>query len=161
MNTAQKYIGQKEITGKVHNNVIVGFWKAIKSLVVKDDETPWCAAFVAHCLYVNGIPHSGKANARSYMNWGIPLDKPRVGAIAVFWRGSPKGWQGHVGFVAGRDAAGNLMILGGNQGNEVNIRPFTQARLLGYRWPKDIPYETDPEPLPLIHSDGRVSTNEA
>jgi hypothetical protein len=41
----------------------------------------------------------------------------------------------------GEDAAGNLLILGGNQGDAVNVRAFPRARVLAYRWPpgRDLP----------------------
>jgi hypothetical protein len=52
------------------------------------------------------------------------------------------------------------MILGGNQSDEVSIIPFSESRVLGYRWPVGYPLP-DRKALPLLRSDGRVSTNEA
>jgi hypothetical protein len=70
-----------------------------------------------------------------------------------------------VGFVVGKDKQGNLMVLGGNQGNAVNIKPFATSRVAGYVWldwadgrkssPKPERFE-----LPVLDSNGRVSTNE-
>ena len=42
----RKYIGEKEIKGPEHNPLILQFWKDIKRGGIKDDETPWCAAYV-------------------------------------------------------------------------------------------------------------------
>jgi uncharacterized protein (TIGR02594 family) len=100
------------------------------------------------------------AGARNWLNFGVPLPRPAVGSVVVFWRGSKSGWSGHVGFVIGRDAKDNLMVLGGNQGDMVSIKPFGRDRVLGYRWPANtrLPENYD---LPLLKSDGRVSTNEA
>ena len=50
-------------------------------------------------------------------------------------------------------------MLGGNQSNAVNIKPFERKRVLGYRWPDGS--EPDNFALPLVTSDGRVSRNEA
>jgi uncharacterized protein (TIGR02594 family) len=95
---------------------------------------------------------------RSWLNYGKPLSKPVLGCIVVFWRGSKTGWSGHVGLVVGLDKAGNLMVLGGNQGDMVSIKPFGKERVLGYRWPgADVAYTS----LPILRSDGKVSTNEA
>jgi hypothetical protein len=59
----------------------------------------------------------------------------------------------------GKDKAGNLMTLGGNQGDQVSIRPFPMSRVLGYRWPeKEVVILA---PLPILGSDGKISTNEA
>ena len=46
---------------------------------------------------------------------------------------------GHVGFVVGRDATGNIMVLGGNQSDAVNVRAFPASRVTGYRWPTGVP----------------------
>lgn len=43
---ARRYIGEREIKGPKHNPKILQMWKDIKRGGIKDDETPWCAAFV-------------------------------------------------------------------------------------------------------------------
>lgn len=159
---ALSYIGTKETPGPKHNLKIVSMWQKIKSSI-RDDETPWCAAFVGSVLEDCGITSSRSAAARSYAKWGTKLTGPAVGAIVSFWRGSPTGWSGHVGFIVGKDQAGNLMVCGGNQGDAVNIKPFALDRVLAYSWPQSIakPYETGMNTLPIVQSDGRLSTNEA
>jgi uncharacterized protein (TIGR02594 family) len=132
---ARKLIGVREIPGVNHHPAIVQMWRSIRRSGIKDDETPWCAAFVGHCLERAGIVSSRFESARSYSTWGQPLQAPVVGCIAVFTRQG----GGHVGFVTGVDRSGNLLILGGNQGNEVNIRAFPLTRLTGYRWPLAVP----------------------
>ena len=158
---AKKHIGQREIAGARHNPLIVRWWAAI-SAPFRDDETPWCAGYVGGCLEAVGIKSSRSAMARSYTRWGLGV-APAVGAIVVFWRGSPGAASGHVGFVVGKDQFGRLMVLGGNQGNEVNIKPFSLDRVLGYRWPAGhaLPEPGSVKDLPVVRSDGRVSTNEA
>jgi uncharacterized protein (TIGR02594 family) len=101
------------------------------------DETPWCAAFVGWCLERAGVPGTGKANARSYLDWGGPLMKPRPGCIVVFSRGGNQA-QGHVGFAL-REMAGRIDVLGGNQGDAVSIQRYPRDRLLGWRWPVGVP----------------------
>lgn len=155
---ARSYIGLREVPGARHNPTIIGWWKGILA-DFRDDETPWCAAFVGGVLEEAGIKSTRSAAARSYLKWGLKLDRPAVGCVVVFWRGSPGGWSGHVGFVVGKDADGNLMVLGGNQGDAVNIKPFGRDRVLGYRWPDGMPLPDSA--LPVLRSDGRLSTNEA
>ncbi|BCH20164.1 TIGR02594 family protein [Mesorhizobium sp. L-2-11] len=160
LDRARTYVGLKEIPGPKSSPVIVRWWEAIKA-PFREDLTPWCGAFVGGVLAECGmqVAKNGSA-ARSWLNHGVPLDRPAVGAIVVFWRGKPSGWSGHVGFVVGRDRAGNLMVLGGNQGDAVNIKPFSTARVLGYRWPGVAPLPARYN-LPVLTSDGRVSQNEA
>lgn len=132
---ARTYIGTREIPGMRHEPKIVQWWKAIKRGGIKDDETPWCAAFVGAMLEGVGIVSSRFESAKSYLNWGRAINQPVVGAIAVFTRDG----GGHVGFVTGVNGRGELLILGGNQGNEVNIRAFSRERLSGLRWPMAVP----------------------
>jgi len=162
LNTALNYRGTQEIPVREHNPLILDWWKKIKQGGIKDDETAWCAAFVGGVLEERGIRCSRSAAARSYQNWGVRLDGPAVGAIVTFWRDSPQGWKGHVGFLVGKDQMGNLMVIGGNQGNEVNIKPFATKRVLAYSWPQsiDLP-QIGMDILPVVQSDGRLSTNEA
>jgi len=158
---AASYIGTKEIPGAQHNNLILGWWKWIRAPFT-DDETPWCAAFVGGVLEQCNIRSSRSAAAKSYLGWGAQLKEPAVGAIVVFWRGKPNGPFGHVGFVAGRDKFGNIMVIGGNQNDAVTVKPFALSRVLSYRWPATIARPISGfKTLPLWESDGLVSTNEA
>lgn len=152
------YVGIREIPGSKHNPTIVGWWSKIVA-PFRDDETSWCAGFTGGVLEEVGIKSSRSAAARSYLKWGVKLSAPAVGAVVVFWRGSVNGWSGHVGFVVGKDQAGNLMVLGGNQGDMVSIKPFGRDRILGYRWPAGLPLPA--LILPVVRSDGRLSQNEA
>ncbi|RUV98329.1 TIGR02594 family protein [Mesorhizobium sp. M5C.F.Ca.IN.020.14.1.1] len=157
---ARKYLGQREVRGPQHNPHVLKWWKNMGA-PFKDDETPWCGAFVGGVLVETGIrPVAGGASAQAWLKLPVKLDKPAVGAVVVFWRGSPSSGLGHVGFVVGKDQAGHIMVLGGNQGDTVSIKPFSTDRVKGYRWPGVYPY-SERFNLPVISSDGRVSTNEA
>ena len=151
---ARKHIGLKEIKGDKHHPEIVQFWKDIKRGGIKDDETPWCAAFVGAMLERVGVKSTRFESAKSYLDWGQVLTQPVVGCIVIFTREG----GGHVGFVVGRDTKGNLLVLGGNQGDEVNIRSFPVSRVTGYRWPIDRPIPK--KPLPTL-SAAQLSKTEA
>ena len=98
------------------------------------DETAWCAAFVGAMLKRCGLPHTGKLTARSYLDWGKPVDlaKAEPGDVVVLWRGSPNSWQGHVGLYD-RQADGNVYLLGGNQRDQVNVSGYSIDRVLSVR----------------------------
>ncbi len=123
--------GVEEDFGKEHNPRIIEYHQTT-SLKATDDETSWCSSFVNWCVEVSGFQGTKSAAARSWLNWGQPLNEPRDGCIVVFKRGN-KPWQGHVGFYAGTQG-NHILVLGGNQGNEVNISSYHKNRLLGYRW---------------------------
>lgn len=116
-----------------------------------------CAAFVGAMLEDVGLLSSRSGAARSYLGWGVSLGAPLVGAIAVLSR-PPSPTGGHVGFVVGVDEFGRVMILGANQDNEVNIKPFDRGRILSYRWPLACPLPPA-ERLPLLASNGAPSSN--
>lgn len=127
---AEEYIGAKEILGEESNPQVLKWWTLIGA-DYRDDETPWCAAYVGGILEKKGIESTRSVWARSYQHWGQKCE-PTLGAIATFKRGN----GGHVGFVVGVNASGDLMILGGNQDNAVSILPFSRTDLIATRWPK-------------------------
>lgn len=157
--TALTFRGQKEIRGHRDNPVVVALWALGKAGNVNDDETPWCAAWVSAVLELAGIKSARTGWSRSYLKWGKKIQGPAPGCVVVFKRGS----GGHVGFVVGKDQRGNLMVLGGNQSDAVNVKPFTTQRVLGYRWPKgyETPEKTGMSTLREMSSNDPVSTNEA
>lgn len=160
---ARTYLGLREYRGNRHNPKILEWWSRL-SLPFRNDETPWCAGFVCGVLEEAGIKSTRSASARSFYwdEWGEVSAHPALGSIACMWRVRKTGKSGHVGFVAGRDVFGNLMVLGGNQQDRVSIRPFSQDRILSYHWPSqyNMPKNIGFKKLPIIQSDGRVSEQE-
>jgi uncharacterized protein (TIGR02594 family) len=129
--------GQHETRGKSHNNPRIVAYQATVGHA-KDDETPWCSAFANWCMVQAGIRGSGRANARSWLTWGTQCpSQPTFGCVVIFSR-PPKQWNGHVAFYVGSQA-GKIVVLGGNQHDSVCVAPYPASRLLGYRWPADLP----------------------
>lgn len=126
-----------EVAGAQNNPRIVHYWIEAGADGVKDDETPWCAAFVGAMLKRGEMKGSAKGNAKSYLDWGVAITEPVFGAVVVLNR-PPNDWQGHVAFAVGADAAG-VHLLGGNQGDRVSIARFDRSRVAGVRWPSGVP----------------------
>ena len=101
-----------------------------------DDKASWCSSFVNWVLAQAGITGTGSALARSWLDWGVPLQTPRPGCITVLSREDPAGWKGHVGFFVRQDDE-HVYLLGGNQLDEVRLHFYPRANLLGFRWPAD------------------------
>ena len=131
---AKADMGTWEWKGDDHNPKVVQYFQDVGHAWVKDDETAWCAAFVGAMLERSGIRSTRALNARSYLGWGSPveLEDAKEGDIVVFSRGDPNGWQGHVGFYVGHGMT-FINVLGGNQANQVNVKPYKKSRLLGIR----------------------------
>ncbi len=154
--SARQYIGVREVPGPKNSAVIAGWLSRLKAWW-SDDATPWCGTFAATCLTDAGLtPPKDWYRATAWLTLPVSLSRPAYGCIVVFTRQG----GGHVGFVVGVDRAGNLMVLGGNQGDAVNIKPFARDRVAGFRWPSRLP---DPGRynLPVLDSDGKLSENEA
>jgi uncharacterized protein (TIGR02594 family) len=153
---ARKYTGQKEVAGAKHNPLILRWWTAIRAPFT-DDETPWCAAFVGGVLEEAGIRSTRSARARSYEKWGVPLRSPALGAICVFSRPGSK-TAGHVGFYVGEDK-NHYFILGGNQGDNVNVVKIAKSRFVTARFPPG--YATKVKTVIMSDKSIVVSNNES
>ncbi len=143
MTEARSLIGQREVPGAGNNPVIMSWGNRLGARVLGiaygADSVPWCGLFAAWCVHQAGIaPPPISIRAKAWATWGDPLSiravYPPLGAIAVFGRDG----GGHVGFVDSVNRDGSLNILGGNQGDAVNVRRFPRARLIALRWPKGV-----------------------
>lgn len=137
---ANRFIGLKEDFNNNDNPAIIWMLKLCDKNV-QHDETPWCSAFVNAVHYLLGLPRTGSLAARSWLKIGdfIDLIDARRSDVVILQRGN--GIQpgpeilfapGHVGFFHSRDDK-NVIILGGNQGNQVSLAPFPIHRILGIR----------------------------
>lgn len=125
-----------------HNQRIVEY-HAATSLRAMTDEIPWCSSFVNWAMRQAGYQGSNSALARSWLDWGEALAKPKPGAVTVIKRkgmtkdmatGSATGF--HVGFYVSQTPT-SLRLLGGNQGDSVRYSSSMLAAydIRGHRWP--------------------------
>ena len=90
--------------------------------------TLWCARFMNMVLQRTGFHGTGSDAARSFASYGQRVSGPQVGAIAVMARRG----GGHVGIVSGIDAAGNPILISGNNRNRVVEAPISRRRVYAY-----------------------------
>ena len=156
---AQELVGLREVKGKRHNPVIMG-WAEAQKIWYPNDETAWCELFVSHCFH-HALPAEPQPDnplgARKWQQLGVECT-PQLGAVLVFYRGKRDGWMGHVGFYVGEDARA-YHVLGGNQDNAVNVKRLVKRRLLQARWPAL--GGSPPGIIRRLDAKGRLSTNEA
>jgi uncharacterized protein (TIGR02594 family) len=101
---------------------------------------PWCAIWANAKLEQSGIKGTRSASSQSFRkdkNF-VKLKGPALGAIAVYWRKSPRSGLGHVGFYLGQTKT-QVLTLGGNESDAVRKQFEPKARLFGYWWPKSVP----------------------
>jgi uncharacterized protein (TIGR02594 family) len=133
MEIAWKEVGTREVAGPGSNPEVEEYHDA-----VEDDGTPddvaWCSSFVNWLFSKAGIVGTGSRAARSWLDWGVRTRLPFYGCVCVIWRESPQSWKGHVGLFLGF-IGDDVLMLGGNQMNEVSVRRYSKDRVLGYRIP--------------------------
>ena len=139
--------GVTESKGKNFNNLRIlnyikttGAWNTRSdtgAFAYRKDETPWCSAFVNWCILESGINGTNSAMAKSWLEWGMEIEEPCYGCIAVYSRVGGS----HVGFYTGSEGNKSL-LLGGNQSDSVCLKryPSKDQILEGYRWPQNFAF---------------------
>jgi uncharacterized protein (TIGR02594 family) len=158
---ALRWLDVKESPGGADNPQILEWAREEGGSIAKafrQDSIPWCALFANMVLTKTACKGTETLWALDFANWGQKLAGPAVGAFVPMARHG----GGHIAIVVGRDQHGNLMCIGGNQADAVNIKPFPKARPVGYRWPIGVPQPLNIgfEALPVVKSNGITSTRE-
>jgi uncharacterized protein (TIGR02594 family) len=130
--TAIQYLGVRYISGEKHNPIILSFFNKAGHIEIKDDETPWCSAFISAVLKDMNKVFSVDLTARSWLNVGKKVTIPEIGDLAIFWRESPTSWKGHVGIYLFHNDQ-YVWILGGNHDGQVSVIPMLKDRLIEFR----------------------------
>ncbi len=127
---AQRFVGVREAAGAASNATILAMLQLDDHSVV-NDETPWCSAFANFICWLLRLPRSKSLAARSWLNVGRPvsLHDARTGFDVVVLSRGNNAALGHVGFYAGT-YDGDVMVLGGNQGDSVSIARYPADRVV-------------------------------
>jgi uncharacterized protein (TIGR02594 family) len=137
---AQRFVGVREVPGSQSNPAVLAMLK-LDGDWPEGDDVPWCSAFANYVAWLLRLPRSKSLMARSWLKVGRAVgEEAEVGFdVVVLKRGT--GGQpgpevldapGHVGFYAGVEN-GKVLVLGGNQQDEVNITAYSKSRVLGIR----------------------------
>lgn len=155
---AVKQLGVKEIVGKTHNPVILGWAKELGlDKVYTEDEIPWCGLFIAHCCHEAGTQVVDRPLwALNWAKYGNKVDEPMLGDILTFKRNG----GGHVGIYVGEDQL-YYHVLGGNQNNSVSVSRIAKSRLHQAR--RTAWKVAQPASVRKVHLEakGTITTNEA
>jgi len=136
---SQKGISEKEAK---NYEIINGYFKSCglkfgDGGIESPTKTAWCAAFVSWCLKNSGnsaLSSYDGVRAKSYADYGQSTKdgKPAYGAIAV----CKTAYGHHVGIVVGRNGD-SIVLLGGNQGDQVKNSGFPLNTFIGFRFPSN------------------------
>lgn len=155
---AVKMLGTKEIVGKQHNPVIMGWAKETGlEKVYTADEIPWCGLAIAYACHKAGVEVVDKPLwALNWAKYGTKVSEPMLGDILTFKRDG----GGHVGIYVGEDKD-CYHVLGGNQGNAMNVIRILKSRLHQARRTKWKVAQPANVRKVLLDAKGIISKNEA
>jgi uncharacterized protein (TIGR02594 family) len=131
MDIAKQEIGEAERPGRGEENQRIQEYHNSTRERNQSERAPWCSSFANWALAGANIKGMGSSVALSWYSWGQTLSGPAYGSIAIFEREG----GGHVGFVAGRNENGDIVILGGNQGNAVGYAAVGADVAIRYVYP--------------------------
>lgn len=129
---ATKEIGVSEYTSEGKKRIAEYHKKGVGKSY--DYSTAWCSSFTNFIVKNCGLKGTDSAAARSFLKWGKSVDTPIKGCVVIFWRNGKDSAYGHVG-VFSSETDTDIIVLGGNQGNQVSKKAYPKSRLLGYRVP--------------------------
>lgn len=133
LKVALKEVGTKEYAGSADNPDIVKYHSTTAGKY-KDDEVPWCGSFVNWVMLQDGhTTVKFPERAKAWADFGIGVDEPLVGSIAVKSRRG----GGHVCLVIGKTKDGYLLCVGGNQNDAVNIKKYHPSAFFSFRVPNN------------------------
>lgn len=128
--------GIREIPGaKAHPQIVA--YHATTKLHATSDEVAWCSAFVNWCMRSVQLKGTDSAKARSWLDWGVPLQYPRLGCIVILQSPLRGPEAGHVGLYWMNRSSSEVWLYGGNQDNSVGLKSYPRVDVLGFRWPAD------------------------
>ena len=134
--SAYEEFGVAEVPGYGNNPRILEYFKVVEGNH-KHDSIEWCAAGLNFALNQVGYVGTGSAVARKFNGWGVKIDEPEKGCVAVLWRESRNSWKGHVTLFQEwlDEEKKEFWGLGFNQSDEVKISIFRAERVLSFRSP--------------------------
>jgi uncharacterized protein (TIGR02594 family) len=155
---AVKLLGTKEVVGKQHNPIILGWAKEVGlQKVYTADEIPWCGLAIAYACHKAGVEVVDKPLwALSWANYGTKVSEPMLGDILTFKRDG----GGHVGIYVGEDKD-CYHVLGGNQGNAMSVSRIVKSRLYQARRTKWKVAQPANVRKVILSAKGAISQNEA
>ena len=118
------------------SNPRIGDYHAHTALRGYDDKASWCSSFVNWVFAQVGIQGTGSALARSWLDWGLPLEHPVPGCVVVLYRDDPASWKGHGSFYL-RTECDQVFLFGGNQLDAVREHSYPPNTAPAYRWPHE------------------------
>lgn len=155
-------LGTLETPGAGDSPIIMGWRDECRAAGINvsgytADRVPWCGLFAAVVmLRAQRVAVKDPLWALNWATFGVDGGQPELGDVLTFKREG----GGHVAIYLAEDRDGHYHIIGGNQGDRVNIMRIDKARMYSCRQP---PYSTKPASVKpyVVAATGTISRNEA
>lgn len=142
MKEAKRHLGMHEIK----HNFILQDWLKELNVTWLGKNPAWCGIYIAKVFKTCGMKYPKEFyRAGSFRTFGTQLARPAYGCLAVKSR---KGGN-HVCFVVGKTKAGKLVVIGGNQSDQVCYATYNVSDFDCFVWagktsrPADHRYDLD------------------
>lgn len=140
---------------ETRDNAELSLWLRIGKYLGNPAKLPWCGDAIETCI-VKTLPDEPVPNnpfwAQAWKDFGRAVE-PIVGSIGVIrWSAS----SGHVGIVADATSS-RILLLGGNQSNEINLTWFARSAFIAFRWPRTVVVKSYPRLTAAGVSTGTLS----
>lgn len=163
---ALQYLGVAEIPGAKSNPVIMDMAKGlgVDDIYTNDDQS-WCAVFINHLLRITGKPINLHPHDRydllralrtADLFTNINKKDWKLGDVIILKRDG----GGHVFIAIAQTPNGNIIGIGGNQGNKVSFSEFSQDRIIAVKRHYSTAAPASAKQY-TMDSTGQLSTNEA
>jgi|GEM_PF-1993557 len=132
--TGLNYVGLKEVPGIGSNQLILSWIQRFYPQITDDSQCAWCSIFML-VLFKECWYHTQGANPMA-KSWANLADSTEIGLLdaqrddlAIFHRGDPTSWKGHVGVIGNINVEGNIVLLSGNHRNQVTLEAWPTDKL--------------------------------
>lgn len=165
LTAALQYLGLRETPGAANNPIIMDMAKGlgVDKIYTSDSLQAWCAVFINHLIRITGKPlqipkdlYDLLRALKTAKNFDlIPKSEWLMGDVILLSRSG----GGHVFIAIAESSTGNIIGIGGNQGNMVGFAEFDFDRVVEVRryYATGIPESAKRYKL---NSSGQLSTNE-
>jgi uncharacterized protein (TIGR02594 family) len=148
MRTAMNEMGVSEIPGPIHNDRVLEYHQStLYPPRTDDNDGPWCSSFLNWVMETSGLNGSNSARSLSWLGWGQSVSTPVYGGVGIINYGEGKG---HVGIIVGQTSDGKIVLLGGNQGDKVQLRSFLRSQIVDIRIPNGYVPPIEHYSLPIL-----------
>lgn len=125
----------KEVPGPGSHPTLLEIIREMFPSAQDDSKVAWCSIILNAVAKMSGYERTNSGLARSWLDIGTPIEfeDRKMGDILIYWRVKKASPWGHANIYINDYDESRMRGLGGNQQDAMNIRAYSNIRLLGIR----------------------------